>query len=154
LQEKLIDRPLCHVIISKVVFATSDRSLPSRQPLENVITGYNTDVDFQGVTYHVQTEDKGLNSPMIMSLVYNGGTILLSKREPYDDLIKSGFSEKLLVERLRKQHKTLCAAVKKGRIDELRGLGKKSAAKQAESEPESAKPVKTPTKSQSKNSKA
>lgn len=84
-----------------------------------MITGFNTDIEFEGVTYHIQTEDKGLSSPVILSLVYDRGTILASKRAPYDDLIQSGFDEKTLTERLRKQHKTICAAVKKGRIGEL-----------------------------------
>ena len=94
-----------------------------------MITGYNTDIEFDGVTYHVQTEDKGLGTPIIMSLVYNRGTILASKRQPYDDLIKAGFDEKLLAERLRKQHKTICAAVKKGRIEDLRNLSQGDAKK-------------------------
>ncbi|HSI88336.1 MAG TPA: hypothetical protein VK918_04715, partial [Pyrinomonadaceae bacterium] len=59
-----------------------------------MITGYNTDIEHEGVTYHVQTEDKGLTKPIILSLVYNGGTILASKRAPYDDLVSSGFDEK------------------------------------------------------------
>ena len=40
------------------------------------ITGFNTDIEHDGVIYHVQTEDKGLDSPIILSLVYAGGTIL------------------------------------------------------------------------------
>ncbi len=59
-----------------------------------MITGYNTDVEHNGVVYHVQTEDKGLRTPVILSLVYTGGAILASKRSPYDDLIASGFEEK------------------------------------------------------------
>lgn len=85
-----------------------------------MITGFNTDVQFGGVTYHIQTEDKGLDTPIILSLVYDRGTILAAKRQPYDDLIEKGFDERLLAERLTKQHKTICAAIKKGRIDELK----------------------------------
>ncbi len=44
-----------------------------------VITGFNTDIEHDGVVYHVQTEDKGLDSPLILSLVYSGGAILASK---------------------------------------------------------------------------
>lgn len=90
-----------------------------------MITGYNTDVQFGGVTYHIQTEDKGLDTPIILSLVYDRGTILAAKREPYDDLIENGFDERLLAERLTKQHKTICAAIKKGRIEDLKVLTQK-----------------------------
>lgn len=90
-----------------------------------MITGYNTDVEHNGVVYHVQTEDKGLGTPVILSLVYTGGAILASKRSPYDDLIASGFEEKVLVERLERQHKLICAAVHAGRIDELKRMGER-----------------------------
>jgi hypothetical protein len=87
-----------------------------------VITGFNTDIEFSGVTYHVQTEDKGLERPVIMSLVYDGGTILASKRASYEDLIESGFDEDLLSERLKRQHRLICAAIKAGRIDDLKKM--------------------------------
>jgi hypothetical protein len=96
-----------------------------------VITGFNTDIEFQGVTYHVQTEDKGVKTPLILSLVYDRGTILASKRSPYDDLLVNEFNEKELEERLQRQHKLICAAVRAGRIDDLRQMTlKESAAKQ------------------------
>ena len=85
-----------------------------------MITGFNTDVEYGGVTYHIQTEDKGLDTPIILSLVYDRGTILAAKRQPYDDLLEKGFDEKVLIDRLNKQHKTICAAIKKGRIQELK----------------------------------
>jgi hypothetical protein len=93
-----------------------------------VITGYNTDVEFGGVVYHVQTEDKGLQTPIILSLVYIGGAILASKRAPYDDLIARGFDEQILVERLQRQHKLICAAVHAGRIEDLKRMGERDAA--------------------------
>jgi hypothetical protein len=88
-----------------------------------MITGYNTDVEHDGVVYHVQTEDKGLQTPVILSLVYTGGAILASKRAPYDDLITSGFDQNVLVERLQRQHKLICAAINAGRIEELKRMG-------------------------------
>ena len=91
-----------------------------------MITGYNTDVEHNGVVYHVQTEDKGLRTPVILSLVYTGGAILASKRSAYDDLIASGFEEKVLVERLERQHKLICAAVHAGRIEELKRMGERA----------------------------
>jgi len=87
-----------------------------------VITGFNTDIEFDGVVYHVQTEDKGLDTPLILSLVYVGGAILASKRAPYQDLINEGFDPLVLTERLQRQHKLICAAVKAGRIEDLKRL--------------------------------
>ncbi len=95
-----------------------------------MITGYNTDVEHNGVVYHVQTEDKGLQTPVILSLVYTGGAILASKRSPYDDLIASGFDQNVLVERLQRQHKLICAAINAGRIEELKRMGERASAPQ------------------------
>lgn len=93
-----------------------------------VITGFNTDIEYEGVTYHVQTEDKGLARPIILSLVYNRGTILASKRSPYDDLLSSNFSERVLAERLNKQHRLICAAIQAGRIEDLKKMTAREAA--------------------------
>ncbi|MBA2645287.1 MAG: hypothetical protein H0U81_00685 [Pyrinomonadaceae bacterium] len=93
-----------------------------------MITGFNTDIEYDGVTYHVQTEDKGLDTPLILSLVYVGGAILASKRSLYNDLVDSGFSEKVLTERLQRQHKLICAAVRAGRIEDLKRMGERDAA--------------------------
>lgn len=87
-----------------------------------MITGFNTDIEHGGVVYHVQTEDKGLDTPIILSLVYAGGTILASKRSPYEDLIAEGFSDEVLAARLKRQHKLICAAIHSGRIDDLKKM--------------------------------
>ena len=88
-----------------------------------MITGFNTDVEHGGVVYHVQTEDKGLSSPLILSLVYSRGEILASKRSPYEDLIAKGFTDEALAERLKRQHLLICAAIRAGRLEELKRMG-------------------------------
>ena len=96
-----------------------------------MITGFNTDIVYQGVTYHVQTEDKGIKTPLILSLVYDRGTILASKRSPYNDLLDGDFDEQELAARLQKQHQLICAAIRAGRIEDLKRMTmKESAAKQ------------------------
>jgi len=96
-----------------------------------VISGFNTDIEYQGTVYHVQTEDKGLPARMLMSLVYVGGTILASKRTSYEDLGTSDIDEKQVTDRLSRQHKLICAALKAGRINELKEMTAKKAAANA-----------------------
>jgi hypothetical protein len=96
-----------------------------------VLTGYNTDVPHEGVVYHVQTEDKGLETPIILSLVYVGGAILASKRAPYDDLIAAGFDEATLAERIQRQHKLICAALHAGRVEDLKRMSERVPAEKA-----------------------
>ena len=90
-----------------------------------MITGFNTDIEHEGVVYHVQTEDKGLETPFILSLVYVGGAILASKRSPYTDLLGEGFDAAALGERLQRQHKLICAAITAGRIEDLKQLNRR-----------------------------
>ena len=100
-----------------------------------MITGFNTDIEHDGVIYHVQTEDKGLDSPLILSLVYAGGAILASKRSPYEDLIAEGFDEEALAQRLKRQHRLICAAINAGRIEDLKRMGAKEETTAAEPKP-------------------
>ena len=97
-----------------------------------MITGFNTDVEYDGVVYHVQTEDKGLQTPFILSLVYTGGAILASKRSPYQDLIARGFDEAILAQRLSRQHKLICAAVHAGRIEDLKRMSEREPAEKTQ----------------------
>lgn len=98
-----------------------------------VITGYNTDIEFEGVTYHVQTEDKGVAKPIILSLVYNRGTILASKRLPYDDLLAGDLDEDVLCARLHRQHKLICAAIGAGRLEDLKKMAHRESVMATES---------------------
>lgn len=97
-----------------------------------MITGFNTDIEFEGKTYHVQTEDKGLERPIVMSLIYDRGTILASKRTSYEDIIVGdSVDEDVLAERLQKQHRLICAAVRTGRINDLIKMSQKTPAEAA-----------------------
>jgi hypothetical protein len=103
-----------------------------------VITGFNTDVEHDGTVYHVQTEDKGLETPFILSLVYVGGAILASKRAPYNDLVASGFDQAILGERVQRQHKLICAAISAGRIDDLKRMSQRDTGAPAAAPPPAA----------------
>ena len=82
-----------------------------------MITGFNTDVEYDGCVYHVQTEDRGLDNPIIESLVYTGGEIVCSRKNPYADLIASGcYSEDALLKRMEAQHRELMTEIRDGKF--------------------------------------
>jgi hypothetical protein len=83
-----------------------------------VITGFNTDIKHNEKVYHVQTEDKGVGNPYIESLVYVGGEILASKKTSYAEQLKSGIDDKWIGGLMEQQHRTMIAAVKRGRFDQ------------------------------------
>ena len=109
-----------------------------------MITGFNTDIEFEGVIYHVQTEDKGLSRPVILSLVYDRGTILASKRASYEDMLGKDFDERALAERLHKQHRLICAAIKAGRIEDLKQMTARESANAKQAEARAALPITIP----------
>ena len=82
-----------------------------------MITGYNTDVRHNDRVFHIQTEDKGEASPEIESLVYVGGEILATRKTSYADAIRSGRDDRIVQEILEQQHRTMIAAVQRGRFD-------------------------------------
>ena len=83
-----------------------------------MISGFNTDILHEGVVYHVQTEDKGRSNPVIESLIYVGGQVVVTKRDGYGDLLDSDQGDQAIAERMDRQHRVLMAAIKSGRFDE------------------------------------
>ena len=82
-----------------------------------MITGYNTDVSHLGQVLHVQTEDKGLDTAWIESLVYAGGQILARKRSSYKTLLDQGRGRAAISELMDRQHRLVIAEVRRGRFD-------------------------------------
>ena len=83
-----------------------------------MITGFNTDIRHGDRVFHVQTEDRGLGNPVVESLVYVGGQILLSKKSPYSDLVVDGKADEKAVRQLMDlQHRRIIEAIRRGRFD-------------------------------------
>jgi len=73
-------------------------------------TGFNTEVKHGSTAYHVQTEDKGTENPLVETLVYVGGQILDAIRTPYDKSLAIGEVDGLM----EKQHRNTLQKVKTG----------------------------------------
>src|SRR5437660_12349384 len=81
------------------------------------ITGFNTVISHKDKVDHIQTKDNGLHNPYIESLVYVGGEILASKKTSYAEQVKAGVDEKWIGSLMEQQHRTMIAAIKRGRFD-------------------------------------
>lgn len=84
-----------------------------------MLTGFNTDIEYQGTTYHVQTEDRGGKNPLIESLIYVGGEILASRRTEYRNLLEAGADENAIRMLMERQHRAIVEAIRMGRLDLL-----------------------------------
>jgi hypothetical protein len=80
-----------------------------------MITGFNTDVPYMGEVYHVQTEDKGKDNPIVESLIYKGGEILGARRTAYQKFLRNGYDEKTVIKFMEDQHRSVIEEVKRGR---------------------------------------
>ena len=82
-----------------------------------MLTGYNTDFKFQGKIYHVQTEDGGVNSPYITSLLYFQGAILASRKTSYADILKADCLDDVVRDLMMEQHKQMIRDLMQGKLD-------------------------------------
>ena len=82
-----------------------------------MVVGFNHNFRYQGEVYHIQTEDSGVKSPNIVSLLYQGGTILASKKTSYADISKVDNLDKVVEELMKEQHKGILRSLKSGEFD-------------------------------------
>lgn len=83
-----------------------------------MITGYNTDVRHRDVVFHVQTEDKGVETASVESLIYVGGRILARRMVTYKALLERGEGRDAVSKVMDKQHRMMISQIKGGRFDE------------------------------------
>jgi hypothetical protein len=84
-----------------------------------MIVGFNHNFRYQGEVYHIQTEDSGMLSPNIVTLLYQGGTILASKKTSYADIAKVDNLEQVVEELMKEQHRNMLRGLKSGEFDEV-----------------------------------
>lgn len=82
-----------------------------------MITGFNTDVDFEGRVFHVQTEDRGQGNPVVETLIYCGGEIIAQRSTSYDDLTQAAEVEDEILQRMENQHQAMIRQILNGKFE-------------------------------------
>jgi len=82
-----------------------------------VLPGFNTDFKHKGLVYHAQTEDNGVNNPVVVTLLYLKGAILASKKSSYADLLEKKDYQQELMELMKEQHRAIMREVLAGRYE-------------------------------------
>ena len=82
-----------------------------------MLTGYNTDFKFDGKIYHCQTEDGGVHSPFITSLMYHQGAILASRKTSYADILRADCLEDVVRELMMEQHKQMIRDLMQNKLE-------------------------------------
>jgi len=81
-----------------------------------MITGLNTDIEHQGKIYHVQTEDTGQKSATIVTILFQSGAILATRKTGYADIVKAENLPAILKDLMNDQHKKMIEDLQTGRI--------------------------------------
>ncbi len=97
-----------------------------------MLPGYNTDVQCQGSTYHIQTEDNGVSNPSIITLVYQGGAILARKKSDYRHLLKNPQHHDEVRRLMQDQHRDMIKLIMDGKLNTLQGVEPAAPAAQAQ----------------------
>jgi len=78
------------------------------------IAGYNHNVRYRGLIFHVQTEDSGQQSPHLFTHMFYGGVIISTRKLVYD----AGAAEDAIKGLMQSQHKIVLRDLKRGVFDD------------------------------------
>lgn len=88
--------------------------------------GFNSDVLYRGLNFHVQTEDWGHENPYLVSRVYQNGAVVKSIKTPYSEVLRPssglvrrhrlGVDPQAIREALRAQHEKILDQLLSGQL--------------------------------------
>lgn len=78
------------------------------------ILGYNHNVRYRGLVFHVQTEDSGVAAPHVFTHLFHGGVILSTRKLVYD----AGASEDVIRSLMQAQHKAVLKELRRASFDD------------------------------------
>jgi hypothetical protein len=80
-----------------------------------MVTGFNTDVQHDGMTLHVETEPR--KGAAIETIVYTRGAVVHKFKSSYRALLNSReFSDEQLKRRIEAQHRHVIARIRAGEV--------------------------------------
>jgi hypothetical protein len=98
------------------------RSVPGAMPAGFIQPqlGFNNNVRYRGVVFHIQTEDSGMHRPHVTTHLFaDGGRVIKSQRTDYSELIKlTDFTIQLRL-LMKEQHRAMFTSLRNGTLDEL-----------------------------------
>lgn len=80
--------------------------------------GFNSDIQYQGKTYHIQTEDWGLGNPFIVTRIFCNGAVLKTIKTPYSSFLNAHQSfpqDERIRLALRNQHSEILESLARAR---------------------------------------
>jgi hypothetical protein len=82
--------------------------------------GFNNNVRYGGATYHVQTEDSGIDRPHIITHLFgDGGRVIKSHKRSYATEVSRDDIGPYVRSLMKAQHQEMCIALRERRFDEV-----------------------------------
>lgn len=78
------------------------------------ILGYNHNIGYRGLVFHVQTEDSGVDNPHVFTHLFHGGVILTTRKLDYD----AGAANDAVKSLMQAQHKAIIKGLVHGEFDD------------------------------------
>lgn len=72
-----------------------------------MLAGYNTNISYKDSIYHIQTEDRGKDNPIIVTLLYSKGKILASKKTTYAHIVDELDYKEKIRRLMKEQHDSM-----------------------------------------------
>ncbi|MBJ6726459.1 hypothetical protein [Geomesophilobacter sediminis] len=82
-----------------------------------MIAGFNHNIRYKGVIFHVQTEDGGIKNPRIVTQLFMGGTIICSQKTSYADIVSTDQVREVVEAIMKEQHKEMLRRLTGGEFD-------------------------------------
>jgi len=86
-----------------------------------MLSGFNTNFQYRGVLFHVQTEDSGIENPHVITHLFHGGNIMASYKNDYSTLLDDEDMETAVRKLMEGQHKTMLKQLLHGEHDAVIG---------------------------------
>lgn len=107
------------------------------------LVGFNNNVRYRGMRFHIQTEDSGVSKPHIITHLFaDGGYVIKSVRTDYSEYVDRPDRPTLIQRLMREQHRAMALDLRDGRLDETidRLIQASTAPEAVESMPPEAEP--------------
>lgn len=86
-----------------------------------MLSGFNTNIRHRGVLFHVQSEDSGRDHPHIITHLFHGGNIMVSRKSSYAEHVDAPDLDGHVKSQMESQHKAMLKSLVAGEFDELIG---------------------------------
>ena len=84
------------------------------------LVGFNNNVRYRGMSFHIQTEDSGLGRPFIVTHLFaDGGRVIKTLRVDYSEHVQHPDYRATVQRLMRDQHKAMAYELRKGKVDSI-----------------------------------